>query len=213
MAETEAEVVDKNGNSGGDENKGMPLWPLIPLGILGAGLTWYFFIKNPETRAATPTPINYFLATQNAVNTQATPSSDLLTPTPYVFITPLGPNQIRNPLTGVIYTIDEIGCAIIPAGGTAYGAATVLGNPSDPLDISLLVHIKKNGTRGSTVTRPNDLPSLTHPGDRVCSANSISNLSSPNIKGVGKIASRRASFHPDFNSSKPTINNKQLSYR
>jgi len=112
--------------------------------------------------------------------------------------------QIKNPFTEVVYTIDENGCAIIPAGGTAYGAATVLGNPSNPLDISPLQFVESNGTKLKPVSSPNQLPSLAHPGDKVCPVNNSSTPTpAASIKGSRNLASIPTGFHPDVKASKP----------
>ncbi len=140
--------------------------------------------------AANQTP----LATPTLVPS-STPTPDM-TPTPRYA-------QVRNPFTSVVYTIDENGCAVIPSGGTAYGAATVLGDPSNPLDISPLQLIRNNGVKENPVNRPNDLSSLTYSGDKVCPGNISPSATPAAFKGTGRYASTPGRF--DLRASKPVF--------
>ena len=115
-------------------------------------------------RGATATTVPEMLALPTPT------SSPVPTLFPESFSTPTSQvlNTVINPFTRVKYQIDENGCIVIPSGGTAYGAWTVVGNPNQVNDINQAEVKDENGNSMGIYTNPLELPQLVQPGYRLC---------------------------------------------
>lgn len=145
---------------------------LIPIvGALG-----FFGLRScgqKDTNLVNPTPVDNPGFRENPPVTNPTATLQSLQSGSETF-TPTNGNMVLNPYTGVWYTIDANGCAIIPPGGTAYGGATVLGDPRNVFDMGPFQVNFSNGSLSTVQTDPKYLPELTHAGDRVCGVNYMS---------------------------------------